>query len=72
MARYLAEHPTCERRGCTDRATEVDHIVRRDLFDPAEAGDTPENYQALCHFHHSQKTALVDHRWGVRRSSRWS
>ena len=42
--------------GCTERATEVDHIV------PLRQGGTSEadNLQTLCKRHHSRKTARYD------------
>lgn len=58
--RYLKHHEVCETPGCGQRATDVDHI--KALKD----GGTDEwsNLQALCHEHHSQKTAREDGRWG--------
>lgn len=50
---YLRHNPICEARGCERPATDVDHKK------PKRDGGTDEveNLQALCHSHHSQKTA---------------
>jgi HNH endonuclease len=56
--RFLRAHPVCSLAGCTERATEVDHIEsvrsaphrRLDWF----------NLQALCKSHHSSLTGLYD------------
>ena len=50
---FLKRHPICEWPGCTLPATDVDHIK------PKRRGglDASENLQALCHAHHSVKTA---------------
>jgi 5-methylcytosine-specific restriction protein A len=56
---YLREHPLCVEclsRGRTEAATDVDHVR------PATGPDDPTfydpaNHQALCHRHHSRKTA---------------
>jgi len=55
-AAFLKEHPWCMAPGCTERATEVDHIV------PLRQGGTSEadNLQTLCKRHHSRKTARYD------------
>jgi len=59
-ARFLRVHPICMEPGCSEEATEVDHIVPR-----AHGGaDAWDNLQALCKSHHSQKTAREDGRWG--------
>lgn len=50
---YLRSNPLCEHEGCDQAATDVDHIKPR-----SQGGtDEWENLQALCHSHHSQKTA---------------
>ncbi len=52
--RVLAERPYCEWPGCHQPATDVDHKV------PIGVGGDPwddGNLQALCHPHHSSKTA---------------
>lgn len=53
---FLARHPWCMWPGCGERATDVDHVV------PRSRGGTDEwgNLQALCHRHHSRKTATAD------------
>lgn len=64
-AAYLARHPTCEVSGCDERATDVDHI---DGLGPlAPRGHDHDNLRALCHPHHSQRTAR-DQRggWNIR------
>jgi 5-methylcytosine-specific restriction enzyme A len=51
----LTANPQCEANGCTAPATDVDHIVR------LRTGGAPydwANLQALCHSHHSAKTAV--------------
>jgi 5-methylcytosine-specific restriction protein A len=57
---YLAAHPVCERPDCAEASTDVDHKVRR------RDGGTDEwtNLQALCHPHHSVKTAQRDGAFG--------
>lgn len=62
-AAFLAAHPLCEecqREGRIAPATDVDHRV------PRRRGGTDDesNLQALCHVHHSEKTAREDGRWG--------
>ena len=62
-ARYLRWHPQCswveDGMRCGRPATDVDHVVRRKLL--LERGvpnpDADEHLQALCHAHHSLKTA---------------
>lgn len=53
---YLRAHPLCVQcadEGLTTAATDVDHIVAK-----RNGGtDDEENLQALCHMHHSRKTA---------------
>jgi 5-methylcytosine-specific restriction protein A len=50
---YLRIHPICEIDGCGQVATDLDHKK------PKRDGgtDAADNLQALCHSHHSQKTA---------------
>jgi len=54
--RYLRAHPICEdESGCIDQATDVDHI---DGLGPnGPHGHKDFNLRALCHSHHSQRTA---------------
>lgn len=50
----LTATPQCETHGCDTPATDVDHIIS------LRAGGAPydwANLQALCHPHHSAKTA---------------
>jgi len=55
-AKFLKLRPWCEWPGCTRKATDVDHITPR-----SQGGeDDWENLQALCHEHHSRKTARHD------------
>jgi 5-methylcytosine-specific restriction protein A len=50
---YLKAHPRCETPGCLEPATEVDHL---DGVGPR--GDNRwTNLRALCHAHHSSRTA---------------
>lgn len=62
--RYLRRHPDCEAQGCTLPATDVDHVRPR-----AQGGtDDESNLQALCHRHHSIKTAQHDGAFGNHRT----
>ncbi len=57
---HLNRFPLCQAPGCTEAATDVDHIVAR-----ARGGtDDDTNLQSLCHSHHSQKTAREDGSFG--------
>lgn len=64
-ALFLKEHPLCVKclqEGKITLATVVDHIV-------PHKGDyelfwDENNWQPLCKFHHDQKTAKEDGRWG--------
>lgn len=49
----LNRNPMCQVPGCTRPATDIDHII------PLRQGgeNTDNNLQALCHSHHSMKTA---------------
>ena len=50
----IQEHPFCQEPGCTRPTTDVDHVI------PMREGGEPydrANLQALCHAHHSGKTA---------------
>jgi len=49
-------HWTCEAEGCSQEATEVDHIVAK----RGGGTDDPENLQGLCKSCHSRKTARED------------
>jgi 5-methylcytosine-specific restriction protein A len=56
---YLLHHPFCV--VCGGTATQVDHIT------PVSKGGSIRdwgNLQAMCHRHHSQKTAAVDGGFG--------
>jgi 5-methylcytosine-specific restriction enzyme A len=59
----LARNPLCQHPGCTEVATDVDHILRREWG----GEDSLENLQALCHYHHSQKTAREQQEWNRSR-----
>jgi hypothetical protein len=53
---YIAAHPICQDpSGCTAQATDVHHLDGQGLAGP-RAYDW-DNLQALCHSHHSQRTA---------------
>ncbi len=60
-AAFLRSHRTCSVDGCAKRAGHVDHVTPRRrggaAFDPA-------NLRALCHGHHSSKTAAADGGFG--------
>lgn len=61
---YLKAHPNCEWPGCSQPARDVDHIIAK-----AQGGaDEWGNLQALCHPHHSRKTAIHDGGFGRARS----
>ena len=55
----LRRQPLCQWPGCNKPATDVDHIVAKPAGD-----DSFENLQALCHPHHSEKTARYDGAFG--------
>jgi 5-methylcytosine-specific restriction endonuclease McrA len=59
---YLKVHPICELPGCGQPASDVDHRLSR------RRGGTDDwsNLQALCHRHHSAKTAAEDGGFGNR------
>lgn len=62
-AMVLRNSPFCAVRGCRERASHVDHIkphVKGQFHDM-------RNLQALCHSHHSQKTAAQDGGFGNRK-----
>jgi 5-methylcytosine-specific restriction protein A len=58
-ATFLQSHPTCIVVGCTRDATDVDHIDNQGPHGPR--GYDVTNLQALCHQHHSAKTAATTH-----------
>ena len=49
--RYLKLFPICQHPGCTEPSTDLDHI------DGNPNNNAWVNYRALCHPHHSQRTA---------------
>lgn len=58
----LELQPFCQVPGCVRLASDVDHAIPRALG----GSDDPENLQALCHAHHSQKTARQSSGWGKK------
>lgn len=55
-AAFLRDHPMCEDpSGCLDSSTDVDHIDG--LGPDGPRGFDPTNCRALCHRHHSRRTA---------------
>jgi 5-methylcytosine-specific restriction protein A len=55
-AAFLKAYPWCMAAGCTKPATDVDHVTAL-----AKGGTSDwDNLQALCHEHHSRKTARHD------------
>ncbi len=53
---FLRLHPICEDpEGCIKPATDVDHVDG--LGPTGPRGHDPANLRALCHRHHSQRTA---------------
>jgi 5-methylcytosine-specific restriction protein A len=67
-ARKLRRNPMCERPGCVQPAVDVDHTpTRRELVAKGVADPDADQYlTALCHSHHSHKTA-VETGFGRRR-----
>lgn len=66
-AAYLEWQPTCERTDCDEPATDVDHIDGLGPLGPR--GHDFDNLRALCHPHHSQRTAHDQPGgWAKRRS----
>ncbi len=63
-ARYLRTHMICEEPGCGLLAIDVDHVDGRG----PSRDNTDANLQALCHSHHSRKTALRDGSFGRARA----
>lgn len=53
--RWITESNGLVRRKCLYPANEVDHIRR--AVDGGPDDDSPENLEALCSYHHRQKTA---------------
>lgn len=53
--RWVTDWRTGGRRKCWLPANEVDHIHRAENGEPDD--DSPENLEALCSYHHKQKTA---------------
>ena len=53
---FIRDNPVCQDpEGCLDRATDVDHL---DGLGPrGPRGYDPDNLRALCHRHHSRRTA---------------
>lgn len=62
-AAYMAEHPICERRGCSEPGTDFDHKDGDVTNNPPDGS----NWQMLCKSHHSRKTAGRDGGFGNRR-----
>jgi 5-methylcytosine-specific restriction protein A len=52
---FLAEHPICCERGCSEPATDVDHKLS--IADRPDLRLTWSNLRAYCHPHHSARTA---------------
>lgn len=55
---HLRWHPSCNVKGCTEPASDVDHIIPIRLA-PERALD-PGNVQSLCKPHHSRLTIAFD------------
>lgn len=62
---YLKDHPRCRAPGCTERATDVDHILS--VRDRPDLRLARHNCRPFCHRHHSQRTAR-DQAFGRGRS----
>lgn len=55
-AAFLQSHPICEDpEVCIEPATDVDHVDG--LGPKGPRGHDPNNLRALCHSHHSRRTA---------------
>lgn len=52
---FLAKHPTCCAAGCTEPATDVDHI--KSIQERPDLRLSWSNLRPFCHSHHSQRTA---------------
>lgn len=67
---YLIRHPWCT--VCGERATDVDHIDGSGRNGPRAYDE--RNLQALCHPHHSSKTARHDGGFGnvITNDDEWS
>ena len=50
---YLKRHPICEEARCRKPATDVHHLDERG----PKVDNTDANLMALCHEHHSRRTA---------------
>jgi 5-methylcytosine-specific restriction protein A len=66
-AQYLKHNPHCQHPGCTEPATQVDHIkAKRD-----GGTDKWNNLRGYCHSHHSKRTARDQpggwHAWPKRK-----
>lgn len=59
---YRQAHPICETPGCGQPSTDVDHIDGQGPAGPRGFDD--DNLIALCHPHHSSKTATYDRGFG--------
>lgn len=66
---FLRTHPLCQWPDCWAKATDVDHVtLRTELVRQGVADPDAEQYlQALCHSHHSQKTARETGGWAKAR-----
>jgi 5-methylcytosine-specific restriction enzyme A len=63
---YMAAHPICEARGCTEASTDFDHIDGNPRNNPRDGS----NWQMLCRRHHSRKTVRHDGGFGNPRTRR--
>lgn len=64
-AAFIRQHPVCAVIGCGAPATDVDHIVA--VRERPDLRLTWGNLRALCHGHHSAKTAREDGGFGHAR-----
>lgn len=66
---YRSAHPTCEHPDCDRPSVDVDHL---DGLGPnGPRGYDDDNLEALCHPHHSSKTATVDGGFGNKPKAGW-
>lgn len=52
---HLANHPWCTVEGCSERATDVDHV--QSVQERPDLRLDPANFRSMCHRHHAQRTA---------------
>lgn len=66
---FIEKHPNCSIDDCPKPTKDVDHVVSlRDLWHRGPAAyarrHEESNLRALCHEHHSSRTAIEQSGWG--------